>query len=268
MAHFLSGVVTGAVLGLGVVAGVVYARDGDIAALGELSKNIDLPRFGDAVPAIEATRRAIEDVLPEPRAREVNVVLDRDGARLYPGPDMARVGTSSVLFRNGITSLDIPAYEGSDTRWRAFGRCVEERFEGYRVNILDEAPARGDYVVVHVGGSPDLFGYHSNTRGLAPLTGRVIPNAPVFVFTDGDPDAEELCDTAAHEIGHAVGLDHSRVCNDLMSYGDCEDKAFLDEAGACGEYDDRECVDGSPGQSSAEKLERRVGRRSRRPATV
>jgi hypothetical protein len=267
MAHFLSGVLTGVVLGLGAIAAGIYLRDGDELALERLPR-VELPRMSDAVPAIEATRRAIEDVLPEPRPRAVTVVLDRDGARLYPGPDMARLGTSSVLFRNGITSLDIPAYQGSDARWRAFTRCVEQRFEGWRVEVLEQPPAHGDYIQVHVGGSPELFGYQSNTRGLAPLTGRVIPNAPVFVFSDGNPSARELCDTAAHEIGHAIGLDHSRLCNDLMSYGECEHKGFRSKPAACGEYEDRDCVDGEPTQSSSEKLERRVGRRANEPGVV
>ena len=262
MSRFIFGLLFGALLGMATLAGAVYLRDGNVQALRDVEvAGIDLEevqrRTGDVVPM---TRRAFNNLLPEPAPREVTVVLNREGGRLYAGPDHARLGTSSVLLRNQVPALDLPGYRVSDRNWNRLGRCIESRFEGFRVNVVDEAPASGDYISVNFGGSPTMLNYKETTRGLAPYTGRLIPNAEVFVFTHGKPSLDELCETAAHEVGHALGLDHSRLCSDLMSYGDCGKKAFRDRTAACGEYEDRECQDGHEHQNSADKLERAVGR--------
>lgn len=227
-------------------------------------RSVDLSGL-DPRPMMEQTRHALDRALPEPGPRAVKVVLNRDGARLYAGPDHARFGLSSVLARGGIASLEIPAYRGTDRRWSAMKRCVRDRFDRYAVEILSDPPPSGDYMVVHVGGNPDQFGMKKTIQGLAPHTGRLIPNAPVFVFDHAKPNATDLCEVVAHEIGHAIGLDHTRACGDLMSYEDCGKKTFRDRAAACGEWDERDCVDGRATQNSAALLERRVGRRERAP---
>lgn len=270
MSRFIFGLLFGALLGMATLAGVVYLRDGNVQALRRVEvAGIDLAevqrRTGDVVPM---TRRALNNLLPEPPPREVTVVLNREGRRLYAGPDHARLGTSSVLLRNQVPALDLPGYRVSDRNWNRLGKCIESRFEGYRVNVVEDAPARGDYINVNFGGSPTMLNYQETTRGLAPYTGRLIPNAEVFVFTHGKPGLNELCETAAHEVGHALGLDHSRLCSDLMSYGDCGKKTFRDHEAACGEYEDRECQNGHDHQNSATRLERTVGRRSQSPASV
>ncbi len=275
MARFILGILLGLCLGAALLAGLVFVRDGNVAALRTIDpRNIAMPRIdieqiemraGDVVPV---ARRAINRLLPEPSPTRVTVVLNRDGGRLYAGPDHARVGTSSVLMRNQIAALDLPAYRVSDARWRALDKCVRSRFADYRVDVVDEAPASGNYMQVNVGGSPTMLGYQKSTRGLAPYTGRLIPNASVFVFTHGRPTLTELCETAAHELGHALGLDHSRLCSDLMSYGDCGRKAFRDRESRCGEYESRACQDGRERQNSAKKLEDTVGRRPAKPAVV
>ncbi len=69
-----------------------------------------------------------------------------------------------------------------------------------------------------------------------------------------------LCDTAAHEVGHTMGLDHSRTCGDVMSYESCGAKTFQNAVGRCGEWDARPCADGSGVQNSWDKLASLVGR--------
>lgn len=240
--------------------------------LGDLDFDIDLNRLReleldglDPRPVVEQTRRVLHDSLPEPEPTEINVVLSRHGDRLYAGPDHARFGLSSVLARSGIATLEIPAYRGSNARFHAMKRCVRDRFDGYAVNVLTEAPAKGDYMVVHIGGHPEMFGMKDTIQGLAPHTGRLIPNAPVFVFDHAKPNSTDLCDVVAHEVGHAIGLDHTRLCTDIMSYGDCGKKSFRDHEAHCGEYDNRACVDGHETQNSARMLEEHVGRREAAP---
>jgi hypothetical protein len=247
----------------------------------ELPQGFELPSLADIQADIEATgfrldreqvqdfvrstRNSVREHLPPPEAQEVNVVLNREGAQLHPGPDFARLGLSSVLIERRMTALEIPAYRTSNSRWKALGRCIEGRFDDYQVNILDEAPSSGDYMVLHVGGSSKQLGMSPRIRGLSPTTGRVIPNATMFLFTHGNPSTKELCEAGAHEIGHAVGLDHNRLCTDLMSYRSCGAKSFREAASPCGEYEARECHNGELEQSSALKLRQLVGLRERGP---
>lgn len=275
MLRFIFGVLFGAALAVASVVGGVFLRDGNVQAL----KQIDLDRLdvsqldlsevelrtGDIVPV---ARRTLNRLMPDPGPQPVTIVLNREGGRLYAGPDHAGIGTSSVLMRNQVAALDVPAYRISDARWRSLKQCVRSRFSGYQVTVVDQAPSSGDYMVVHFGGSPESVGYQKTTRGLAPFTGRLIRNAPVFVFTHGKPDLTELCDTAAHEAGHAIGLDHSRQCTDLMSYRECGKKRFRDRVARCGEWESRDCQDGNQRQNSAAKLEATVGRRPVKPAIV
>lgn len=195
----------------------------------------------------------------------VTVVLHRHGGEVWAAendaPGSSRSGT---LLRQGVPSVEIPPFQGSDQEWDALVRCVQERFDGLAVDVVDEPPASGPYTLAYVGGTPGLLGYADTVGGIAPHAGRVLEGAVLFVFQPEGASARSLCETAAHEVGHTLGLDHSRDCTDVMSYEACGPKEFRPAAAACGEWEDRACDDGHERQSSWQRLVAGVGERPRR----
>lgn len=174
------------------------------------------------------------------------------------------------LERHGKVVSDrvtIPAYGGGEQRWRQLVRCVADHFAPFQVEVTDRRP-RGEAITAVIGGWASQLGLsNATTNGVGPYRGSVIRNATVFVFAKvgtGERDVENLCAVTAHEVAHAMGLDHTYRCGDLMSYfGDrCGRRRFLDVESYCGEDEARMCGDGEPTQSSYRKLGELVGFRA------
>lgn len=189
----------------------------------------------------------------------VKVVLQKTGGHAVAGKDDPRRLHSGVVSRQGLEWVDVPAFAGDDAEWSELVGCVQSEYADVAIEIVDERPARGDFILVMVGGGPDIFGFDETVHGIAPWSGRVIGNAVVFVFQHPDTTGRELCEVTAHEIGHAIGLDHSRDCSDTMSYESCGTKHFRPEPAPCGEWEDRACGNGRATQTSADELARRLG---------
>ena len=246
MVRFLSGVVVGALLG---VAGTV---------VGAVAAGAKQPR-AEVVwepPTVEVLRERVATIVAprEETPGPVTVFVSRDGARVD-------AQASAVLFDRKIREVEIPRFRGGDRKWNTFRRCLDEQFAPFAVNLVDAQPDSGEFITLHVGGSPRLFGLSKKTGGIAPLNGDVIRDAHVFTFERKGVSARDMCEIAAHEVGHALGLDHSRACRDIMSYGACGKKSFRDHTHKCGEFETRECINGEAGQNSHQHLLRSVGAR-------
>jgi len=205
--------------------------------------------------------KALEARMP---GQVTSVFLNGGGGRIDGGYESSRNNRSEIVWSQGLERINVPAWSRGHSQWNDLMSCVQSRFEDYGVEIVDERPA-GDYVMAMIGGTPGMLDLGSSVGGIAPYNGRVIDDAIVFVFERSLGHAQSRCEATAHEIGHALGLDHSILCKDVMSYGSCGPKSFLDEAAACGEWSGRTCSNGHSTQNSHAALASNVGLRQADP---
>lgn len=138
---------------------------------------------------------------------------------------------SGSLKHAGYSATDIAPFEGTRDEWRQMMACTRRHFAGLPVAIVDRRPASGDFLMLVVGGTAadvgksDIWGWASTGDA------RVVERGVGFAFSAEHQVADRaaaLCDTAAHEIGHMLGLPHSDDCRDIMSVNHgCERTTFL-----------------------------------------
>ncbi|MFN0245618.1 MAG: hypothetical protein ACKV2T_01835 [Kofleriaceae bacterium] len=180
----------------------------------------------------------------------------------------------TVFLDGGGRALDdgdaIPPFGGGARAWSAIRACVAKHYAPFAIDVVDEKPRTGDYITVVVGGRASQLGLDDRTHnGIAPyLPGSVLRTAVVHVFSKvgtGERDVQNVCEVAVHESAHAMGLDHTYKCGDIMSYLEgCGPARILDLDMPCGEYGKRECGDGARTQNSFRKLAAAVGLRGGR----
>lgn len=154
----------------------------------------------------------------------------------------AREGYSSILDEDAR----VPAFPYGDDRFEEIAACVRRIFGPFDIEVTTDDPGDRPHWRHIIGGAPGDLGFAPNVMGVSPYdfeSCRPIPNAISFGFPElvGD-EPIELCELAAHELGHSLGLDHALDCRDPMTYLEpCGEKAFQDEDLECGEDVARPC---------------------------
>jgi hypothetical protein len=162
------------------------------------------------------------------------------GCAVEPGADSA-IGDRSSLIDSGVR---IGEWVHGDEGWDELVECVRGIFRPYGLEITDADPGDAPHVEAMVAGdSLELGDQYAESIGIAPEWCTISDDVLVFSFANEIANSRTRCTNAAHEIGHAFGLEHTIEAGDIMSYFlSTSKKRFLDEDMACGEEDFRaEC---------------------------
>lgn len=155
---------------------------------------------------------------PDAGAPAAVVFVAFDGAEVHPGAcSDAPSGCSFIVACAG--PAQVPAYGGTEDDRRAIMAALARFFSPYRLTLVQERPAAGPYTAVVIGGTAGaLCRSDPREHGLAPLDcGDANPADLAFVFAEAaDNRAFDVAATAAQELAHAMGLEHSNAPNDLM----------------------------------------------------
>lgn len=230
---------------------------------------LSLPSLRPAAARQSIVRAAESLGIPKPMVAPMAPVqhviyLNREGGIIAAGPDDSATNRSSVIAGARLSHFEVESFRSSRVRWDAIVSCVEDQFEAYDIEVVDQRPVEGPYIMAMVGGRPgelaERTGHEHNARtrvtGLAPLGQSSIDDAVVFIFSREMRDqTRPVCETIAHEVGHALSLDHVLNRRDPMTHlPRVSRRSFQSDVTACGESDPRVCVDGSPAQSSHQSL--------------
>lgn len=140
-----------------------------------------------------------------------------------------------------------------DDVWNKVVACFKDVMSPYDVQIVETDPGSANHFEIMIAGSPTDIGFPSNVGGVAPpgCTKPYYDNALVFDFATvwgssgvcGPRCIEEICSTAAQEIGHTwQQMDHVIVKEDPMTYAFYTGRRYFQNTAAqCGS----DCVNGT-----------------------
>ena len=161
--------------------------------------------------------------------------LDRcsnNGCLIQPGT------TSSITDRwsiNGTRTLS--PFPHGDQTWAQVVACVRETFAPFDIVVTDVDPGIAPHFEAKIAGTSAQLGLAGGATSVSSFSCQpFIPQNLVFVFaaTIGN-DVDELCASAAHELAHTIGLDHTTDPSDPLSlFSFAGRRAFPDADVTCG----------------------------------
>jgi len=182
--------------------------------------------------AAERPRLVTVDVPPHPAITEAtapyNVIfLNRcaNGCTVKSGTTDSRTDTSAIVSGSHV----LTKFTYGDATWNSLVACVRDVFSPFNVQVTDVDPGSANHFEIMIGGNPTDIGFSNNVGGVSGngCGDTYIPNALVFDFADvwssssttcSSSCLEDMCSTAAQEIGHSFGMDHSHNSADPMTY--------------------------------------------------
>lgn len=145
-----------------------------------------------------------------PTGRQV-VFLNFDGAPLTSGGNDATRNKTRLLT---VSSHNYPAmswgsFGGKDKGMADVLKEVKILYYKYGVEFVTKRPASGDYSMVMIGGTGQNCKGGGSAVGISPLDCKNNDKTDVlFVFGNRLSSAKQVAFVIAHELGHAVGLEH------------------------------------------------------------
>ena len=178
----------------------------------------------------------------------VTIRITRDVGLLAPEPQIVYLnwqGGQNVVIQN-VGTFDLDPFDAADVGFPgqtaelkdAIQNVIAARYEGYALILLnsddDAVPADLHSTVYYGGSSRNAFAIAEEID-----TQNAHHDDNAIVFTSGFYDAFSVTptfsqmataigDTTAHEIGHLLGLVHTKDCNSLMD-STCGNDALLHE---------------------------------------
>ena len=167
-----------------------------------------------------------------------------NGCIVRPGQENAITNTSSIINSQRV----LPPFPFSDVVFDQVVQCVRNTFAPFSVIVTTADPGNALHREFIFSTFPSTIGQPSQVSGISPWAcGVPLENSIAYGFASvyGE-DVGELCNLAAHEIGHQMGLDHEFYCPDHMTYlAGCGMKSFVDIDSACGTGSPTDCYCGS-----------------------
>ncbi len=201
-------------------------------------------------PRLVTIEDPLQPHITEATAPYNTIFLNRcaNGCAVKSGNNDSRVDTSPIV-PNGSHVLTKFTY-GDDT-WNQVMACVRDTFAPFNVVITDTDPGSANHFEIMIAGVPGDLGFDPGYGGVSAqgCGNTYIPNALVFDFATVWGTAtgcngaciEDICSTAAQEIAHSFGMDHSHNKLDPMTYFNYAGrKYFQTTADQCGS----DCVGG------------------------